>query len=84
LELLRKREKARIKELEARAEREKAEEEFERRRKAEEERKRQEANAQAKLRKIGICPMGFQWIKQSGGYRCSGGVHWVDDARLGT
>jgi hypothetical protein len=57
LELLRKREKARIKELEARAERERAEEEFERRRKAEEERKRQEANAQAKLRKMGICPM---------------------------
>jgi hypothetical protein len=83
LELLRKREEARIKELEARAERERVEKEFERRRKIEEERKRQEAKAQAKLRKMGICPMGFQWIKQSGGYRCSAGSHWVDDAQLG-
>jgi hypothetical protein len=83
LELLRKREGARIKELEARAERERVEKEFQRRRKAEEERQRQEAKAQAKLRKLGICLMGFQWIKQIGGYRCSAGSHWVDDAQLG-
>jgi hypothetical protein len=83
LELLRKREEARIKELEARALREKIEQELERRRKAEEERKRQEAKAQAKLREMGICPMGFKWVKQNGGYRCSAGGHWVDDAQLG-
>jgi hypothetical protein len=85
LELLRKREEARIKDLEARAERERIEKEFERMRKAEEERKRQEAKAQAqaKLRKMGICPMGFQWIKQNGGYRCSAGGRWVDEAQLG-
>ena len=83
LELLRKREEARINEFEASAERERIEKESERRRKAEEERKRQEAKAQAKLRKMGICPMGFRWIKQSDGYRCSAGSHWVDDAKLG-
>ncbi|KFZ12367.1 hypothetical protein V502_07117, partial [Pseudogymnoascus sp. VKM F-4520 (FW-2644)] len=83
LELLRKREEARIKELEARAEREKIEKESERRRKAEEKRKRQEAKAQAKLRSMGVCPVGFRWIKQSGGYRCAGGSHWVDDAKHG-
>ncbi|CZR59903.1 uncharacterized protein PAC_09797 [Phialocephala subalpina] len=82
LELLRKREQARIKELEVRAERERVEKEFERRRKAE-ERKRKEAKAQAKWRKIGICPAGFQWIKQSSGYRRSARAHWVDDAQLG-
>ena len=82
-ELQRKREEAKIKELEARAERERIQKEFERRRKAEEERKKQEAKVQAKLRKIGICPMGFSWIKQSGGYRCSAGSHWVNDAQLG-
>lgn len=83
LELLRKREEARIKELEAKAKREKIEKELEARRKAEEERKRQEAKAQAKLRKMGICPAGFHWIKQRNGYRCAGGSHWVDDATLG-
>lgn len=65
------------------AEREKIEKEFDRRRKAEEERKNQEAKAQSKLRKMGICPMGFQWIKQNGGYRCSGGSNWADDAKIG-
>jgi hypothetical protein len=83
LELLRKREEARIKELEAKAAREKAQKELERRRKAEEERKRQEATAQTKLRQMGICPAGFQWIKQGGGYKCAGGTHWVNDAQLG-
>jgi len=83
LELLRKREEARIKELEARAERERIEKEFERIRMAEEERKKQEAKVQTKLRKMGICPMGFHWTKQSGGYRCSAGGHWVDDGQLG-
>lgn len=83
LELLRQREEARIKELEAREEWERAEEELNMMKKAEEERKRQEAKVQAKLRKMGICPAGFQWIKQGGGYRCAGGSHWVTDAQLG-
>lgn len=50
----------------------------------EEERKRKEEEAiKMKLEKMGICPAGFQWIKQAGGYRCSAGGHWMGDAELG-
>ncbi|KAK5072925.1 hypothetical protein LTR64_000665 [Lithohypha guttulata] len=47
------------------------------------EAQRQEAQVQQKLRQIGVCSQGFKWIKQTGGYRCAGGSHWVTDARLG-
>ncbi|OQE43716.1 hypothetical protein PENCOP_c003G04699 [Penicillium coprophilum] len=47
-----------------------------------EARRKEQAN-QAKLRSMGVCVAGFQWIKQSGGYRCAGGFHWVSDAQLG-
>ncbi|KAE8414807.1 P-loop containing nucleoside triphosphate hydrolase protein [Aspergillus pseudocaelatus] len=49
----------------------------------EEEKRRKEAQAQKKLRQMGVCVMGYRWIKQSGGYRCAGGSHWVSDAQLG-
>jgi hypothetical protein len=26
--------------------------------------------------------MGYDWIKQVGGYRCAGGSHWVPDAQM--
>jgi hypothetical protein len=32
---------------------------------------------------MGVCVAGFTWIKQSGGYRCAGGSHWVDYSQLG-
>jgi hypothetical protein len=82
-ELLRKREEARIRSIEAKAERERIQREVERLRKQESERKSAEQRAQVKLRQMGICPMGFRWIKQSGGYRCSAGGHWVSDSSLG-
>ncbi|KAJ5823469.1 hypothetical protein N7447_005809 [Penicillium robsamsonii] len=47
-----------------------------------EARRKEQAN-QTKLRSMGLCVAGFQWIKQSGGYRCAGGFHWVSDAELG-
>ena len=53
-----------------------------RRREEEEEARRKEQEAQKKLRRIGVCPVGFRWIKQAGGYRCAGGSHWVTDAEL--
>jgi ATPase family associated with various cellular activities (AAA) len=56
---------------------------LERQRKAGEEERRKEAKAQQKLRTLGICPMGFRWIKQNGGYRCSAGGHFVTDSELG-
>lgn len=44
--------------------------------------RRREQQAQAKLREMGVCVMGYRWIKQTGGYRCAGGSHWVSDAQL--
>ena len=52
-------------------------------RKRAEEQRKQEAKAQQKLRQMGICPAGYQWIKQPGGYLCAGGSHWVTDGQLG-
>jgi hypothetical protein len=82
-ELGRKREEARIRELEAKAERERIQEELETQRQVEMERKRVEQQAQTKLRQMGVCPAGYRWTKQSGGYRCSAGGHWVNDRQLG-
>ena len=45
--------------------------------------RKEEAKVQAKLRDIGVCPVGFRWIQQSGGYRCAGGSHFVSDGQLG-
>jgi hypothetical protein len=35
------------------------------------------------LKDMGVCCMGYRWIKQHGGYRCTGGAHFVSDAQLG-
>lgn len=74
----RQQEEMRLRGLKALAERQKIEEALEARRKEE----MKEARAQQKLRNLGVCPVGFHWIKQSGGYRCAGGSHWVNDAAL--
>jgi predicted RNase H-like nuclease (RuvC/YqgF family) len=57
-------------------------EEIERRKHWLEEKLRQEAEDSARLQRSGLCPMGYRWIKQSGGYRCAGGSHWVSDAQI--
>lgn len=49
----------------------------------EEERRKKEAEKQAKLMALGACPMGYHWIKQTGGYRCAGGSHWMSDEQIG-
>ena len=55
-----------------------------RRRKEEgEQRRKMERKAQTKLRALGVCPVGYRWIKQVGGYGCAGGTHFVSDAQLG-
>lgn len=48
----------------------------------EDERRREaEAEAKRKLEALGLCPVGYEWIRQAGGYRCAGGSHFlVDDA----
>jgi hypothetical protein len=56
----------------------------ERERRKEEERLKRDLEAKAKLKRLGICPAGFEWIPQEGGYRCAGGTHYVTSAELGT
>lgn len=53
--------------------------------KAKEERERKlalEAASQAALRRMGVCPAGFQWGRVGGGWRCAGGSHYVDGAAV--
>ena len=57
-------------------------ERLERELRAAEEERRNERAAQRKLRTLGVCVAGFAWIKQTGGYRCGGGSHYVSDAQL--
>ncbi|KAK3616698.1 hypothetical protein LTR22_026978, partial [Elasticomyces elasticus] len=57
-------------------------EEIERKRQELEEKLRREAQAQEQLGMMGVCPAGFQWTKQGGGYRCAGGAHFVSDRQM--
>ena len=82
-EAMRKLEEERLKEAAARAERARKLAELKARQEAERLERQREAQAQAKLRYMGICPAGFRWIKQAGGYRCEAGGHFVTDAQLG-
>ncbi|KAL4931891.1 protein GbpA [Aspergillus undulatus] len=67
--------------LEELAKREKLEE-LRRKREKEEEARRQEQKTQQKLGYMGVCPVGYQWIKQSSGYRCAGGSHSISNESL--
>lgn len=49
----------------------------------EEERVKREAEEKKKLHETGLCPAGFEWIRQEGGYRCAGGSHFAGDGGLG-
>ncbi|KAF1814036.1 P-loop containing nucleoside triphosphate hydrolase protein [Eremomyces bilateralis CBS 781.70] len=49
----------------------------------EEQRREKEKEMLRKLETMGLCPMGYHWIKQSGGYRCAGGSHFVGDEQVG-
>lgn len=46
------------------------------------EQQKQEKWAQQKIRDIGICPAGYDWIRVPGGYNCWGGSHWMTDELL--
>ncbi|KAG2354583.1 P-loop containing nucleoside triphosphate hydrolase protein [Suillus spraguei] len=82
-QLMRQREAARIRELEAKAAREKALTALKKKQQEEERRRREEARVQQKLREMGVCIAGFRWIKQSQGYRCAGGSHFISNDQLG-
>jgi SpoVK/Ycf46/Vps4 family AAA+-type ATPase len=45
----------------------------------EERRRKEEAEKQKKLKEMGVCPVGYNWIKQASGYRCAGGSHFMPD-----
>ncbi|RXW16620.1 hypothetical protein EST38_g9235 [Candolleomyces aberdarensis] len=66
-----------------RAERERIAELQRRAQQAENERKRKEQAVQQKLRQMGVCVAGFQWISTGNGYRCAGGAHFVSSQQLG-
>lgn len=82
-ELKRQREESRLQEQMARVAREHALAKLKRVQMEQQKRREQEAKAQQKLREMGVCPMGYRWIKQGGGYRCAAGSHWVSDGQLG-
>jgi len=78
-----KQEALRLAEQRARIEREKAVREQERLRELERKRQKQQEQVQMKLRHMGLCVAGYQWIQIGGGYRCAGGTHFVSNAQLG-
>ncbi|KAI9769554.1 MAG: hypothetical protein M1840_004032 [Geoglossum simile] len=79
----RKQEEERQRSLAIKAARQEAEEGLRRVREDAELRQREEAKVLEKLREMGVCPMGYYWIKQAGGYRCSAGGHFVSNTQLG-
>jgi len=82
-DIMKKIEEERLREAAARAERARKAAELKAREEAERLVRKREAQAQAKLREMGICPAGYRWIKQAGGYRCRGGAHFISDSQLG-
>lgn len=48
----------------------------------EEARRKREAEMRRRLQVSGVCPMGYEWIKQAGGFRCAGGSHFMSDGQL--
>lgn len=82
-EARRAREQARLAYLNALAARQEAEERRKRAQKELDRKRKEEAQVQRKLQDLGVCPVGFRWIKQAGGYRCAGGSHFVTDTQLG-
>ncbi|EAQ84249.1 hypothetical protein CHGG_10653 [Chaetomium globosum CBS 148.51] len=44
---------------------------------AEEEARKKAEEARRRLKAMGLCPAGYEWIQQVGGWRCAGGSHFV-------
>lgn len=60
-----------------------AEERLRQAREEAEKKKREELKVQRKIKEMGICPAGYQWIRSGGGYRCGGGSHYLSNSQLG-
>ncbi|KAH7014058.1 P-loop containing nucleoside triphosphate hydrolase protein [Macrophomina phaseolina] len=76
-------EEERLQNLAIKRARQEVEERLKKAQEEEERRRQEEAKVQKKLRDMGVCPMGYRWIKQSSGYRCAGGSHFVSNAQIG-
>lgn len=81
-EIERQLEEARRREAEVRAARERAAAELRRKQQEEAEKKRMAEEMQRRLDYMGLCPAGFQWIRQGDGYRCAGGSHFMSHSQL--
>ena len=82
-ELQRQREIARQRELQLQAERDRLTRELNQKRLEDQARRQKEEQIQQKLKKMGVCPMGYRWIPVGDGYRCAGGTHFVTRSQLG-
>lgn len=82
-EIMKKLEEERLRVTALRAEQARKAEALKAKQEAERLARQREAKAQEKLRHMGVCPVGYRWIKQAGGYRCAGGGHFVTDSQLG-
>ena len=82
-EIERQLEEARRREAEVNAVRERADAALKKKQKEEEEKRQRELEMQRKLDQMGLCPMGYQWIRQASGYRCAGGSHFISHDGIG-
>ncbi|KAF6807115.1 AAA family ATPase [Colletotrichum sojae] len=48
----------------------------------EEARRKKEEAERKKAAMMGMCPMGYEWIKQAQGFRCAGGSHFVSNEQI--
>jgi ATPase family associated with various cellular activities (AAA) len=81
-EAQRQREELERKEALARAARQKLADALKAKRAEEQRKKQEEVRVQTRLRSMGKCVQGYQWIKVSHGYRCRGGAHFISDTQL--
>ncbi|RBR06227.1 uncharacterized protein FIESC28_11137 [Fusarium coffeatum] len=46
------------------------------------EQKKKQEQIQQKLRNSGVCEFGYEWIEEHGGYRCAGGMHFMNHSDI--
>jgi hypothetical protein len=61
---------------------ERAEAELERAMERAREEMQREMESQRRLKDMGVCCQGLRWVKETGGYRCAGGSHFVSVGQI--
>ncbi|KAH0828788.1 P-loop containing nucleoside triphosphate hydrolase protein [Lanmaoa asiatica] len=82
-EIERQLEEARRREAMVKAARERAAAALKKKQQEEAEKRRKALEVQRKVNSMGLCPAGYQWFPQAGGYRCGGGSHFITCGQLG-